>query len=107
MRVFYVYILASSTRVLYTGMTNNLARRLWEHRSDQHRGFTHDYAVHKLVYFETTSNPTAAIAREKQLKKWPRWRKVCLIEKCNPGWRDLLPTQTFAEGIEIPTLAPL
>ena len=89
MRQYYVYLLASPSRVLYVGVTNNLERRLAEHRSEDHRGFTRHYGVSKLVYFETTTNVMAALTREKQLKKWPRWRKVRLIEKGNPGWRDL------------------
>ena len=88
-RQYYVYILASSTRVLYVGVTNNMERRLREHRSEDHRGFTHFYDVSKLVYLETTTNPSAAITREKQLKKWPRWRKVRLIEQGNPQWCNL------------------
>jgi putative endonuclease len=89
MRQYYVYMLASPSRVLYVGVTNNLGRRLAEHRDESRRGFTHHYGVVKLVYFETTANAVTAITREKQLKKWPRWRKVRLIERANASWRDL------------------
>ncbi len=88
MRQFYVYILASKSRVLYVGVTNNIHRRVAEHRQ-AHFGFTARYHVHRLVYVELTTDVRAAINREKQLKRWPRSRKRALIERDNPGWKDL------------------
>jgi putative endonuclease len=89
MRQYYVYILASLSRVLYVGVTNNLQRRIREHKRGVVPGFTRNYHVTTLVYFESTSDVRAAIAREKQLKRWPRQRKVRLIEAGNRDWRDL------------------
>ena len=88
-RTYYVYILASRSRVLYICVTNDLARRLAEHRSGSVPGFTSTYNVTRLVYVEDYSDPVTAIAREKQLKTWRRDKKVALIEAANPGWRDL------------------
>ena len=89
MRPLHVYILASHSRVLYVGVTNDLRRRMIEHRLGVNPGFTKQYRTTSLVYFETCEDTRAAIAREKQFKRWPRWRKVRLIEADNPGWRDL------------------
>jgi len=89
MRQYYVYILASLSRVLYVGVTSDLGRRIAEHRSGIRAGFTADYRVTNLVHFETTTDVRAAIAREKQVKRWPRRRKTRLVEACNPNWRDL------------------
>jgi putative endonuclease len=88
MRQFYVYILASHSKVLYIGVTNDLLRRIWEHRFTG-QGFTKQYRVDKLVYFEQTLSPSAAIAREKQIKGWVRRKKRDLIESENPFWLDL------------------
>ena len=75
---------------LYTGVTSDLARRLYEHRNElSSESFTAKYHIHKLVYFEETPDPYAAISREKQLKSWSRKRKNDLIERVNPQWRDL------------------
>ncbi len=90
MRVYYVYIMASRSRVLYTGVTNNLARRVHEHKSLV-SGFTSRYRVTRLVYFEQFRYVLDAIAREKQIKGWVRARKVRLIEGHNPTWEDLPP----------------
>ena len=87
-RQLHVYILASRSRVLYVGVTNDLRRRIYEHRTAR-TGFTAAYRVHRLVYFETIGPPIAAIAREKELKRWRRERKVALIEATNPEWWDL------------------
>lgn len=85
-----VYILASKRNgTLTIGVTNNLLRRIWEHKNDVVAGFPKEYAVHLLVYFEQANNPEAAIQREKQLKKWNRKWKPDVIEKGNPEWRDL------------------
>ena len=86
---FYVYVLASRTRVLYIGITNDLRRRTHEHRMGLGSKFCHRYNVFRLVYFERIENPHAAIAREKQLKGWRRSKKIALIENANPQWVDL------------------
>jgi putative endonuclease len=91
MRQFYVYIMASRSRVLYVGMTRDLHRRVFEHRTAE-TGFTARYRVHRLVYWEATWNPIAAIAREKEIKKWVRSKKVALIRASNRKWRDLAAT---------------
>ncbi len=89
MKQFYVYIVASRSRVLYTGVTNNLERRLFEHKNKVVEGFTSRYNVDRLVYFEFTGDAKAAIAREKQIKGWLRAKKIALIESVNPKWRAL------------------
>jgi len=91
---YYVYIMANVTNVaIYTGVTNDLIRRVHEHKTDADpRGFTARYGVHKLVYFEETGDVYAAISREKQLKSWSRKRKNLLIESKNPDWHDLYST---------------
>ena len=87
---FYVYILASGRNgTLYVGMTNDLPRRMLEHRIGQGSVFVHDYGVTRLVYYEVTNDPYDAIVREKRLKKWYREWKVDLIEAHNPSWEDL------------------
>lgn len=87
---FYVYILASKRNgTLYIGVTRNLIKRVFEHKSDEVQSFTKRYSVHLLVYFETYEDSGAAIAREKQLKNWKRKWKLELIEKLNPEWKDL------------------
>ena len=88
--LYYVYILTNQNdQVMYIGVTNDLERRLYEHKSHLVEGFTRDYRVDKLVYYETTTDVTAAIEREKQLKKWRREKKNALVQKANPQWRDL------------------
>ena len=88
--MYYVYILASeNNRTLYIGVTNDLVRRIAEHKSETVDGFTKTYHVHKLVYLETCKDAYAAISREKQLKGWRREKKVALIVKENPFWKDL------------------
>jgi putative endonuclease len=87
---YYVYILASKRNgTLYVGVTNDLIRRIIEHKNEQQDGFTKKYNVILLVYYEETSDIDAAITREKQLKKWKRAWKIRLIERSNPEWRDL------------------
>ena len=88
-RTYFVYVLASPSRVLYLGVTNHLARRLYEHRTGATPGFVTSHGTCHLVYYETSSDPIAAIAREKQLKGWKRIRKLRLIESMNPEWEDL------------------
>jgi len=85
-----VYILASKRNgTLYTGVTTDLPRRVWEHKNDVAEGFTKRYGVHTLVYCEFLADIRAAIVREKQIKKWNRAWKLELIEQDNPEWRDL------------------
>ncbi|MCE2968699.1 MAG: GIY-YIG nuclease family protein [Burkholderiales bacterium] len=91
MHSYWVYVLASRSRVFYVGVTNNLVRRIWEHRNDKVPGFTQRYRVHRLVHFEQTPDVLSAIAREKQIKGWRREKKIALIEAQNPTWRDLWP----------------
>jgi putative endonuclease len=88
-RTYYVYILANKSRTLYVGVTNNLERRVYEHKHNLVAGFTSRYRIDRLVYFEETGDVQAAIAREKQLKGWLRAKKVALIESVNPTWEDL------------------
>jgi len=88
-RTYYVYILASRSRNLYTGVTNNLTRRVYEHRAGLVPGFTQRYRIHRLVYWEDFRDVGAAIAREKQIKAWTRAKRVALIESRNPTWEDL------------------
>ncbi|HMI97336.1 MAG TPA: GIY-YIG nuclease family protein [Micropepsaceae bacterium] len=90
MRGYYVYILASDRNgTLYVGVTNDLARRVYEHRNDLVEGFTKRYGVHRLVWFEIHGDINEAILREKRIKKWNRSWKLRLIEKMNPDWIDL------------------
>ena len=89
-RLYFVYIMASRRNgTLYTGVTNDVVRRSWEHSNDLVSGFTKKHGVHILVRFETHGDIGAAIAREKQIKGWNRAWKIRLIEKHNSGWNDL------------------
>ena len=88
-RDFYVYILANGSRMLYVGVTNDLQRRVYEHRKKLIPGYTRQYNISRLVFFEATANVSAAIAREKQIKGWVRAKKLALIEIKNPEWADL------------------
>ena len=89
-QTYFVYILTNhSNRVLYTGVTNNLERRLYEHKNNLTPGFTSQYRCHKLVWYETTPCIEAAITREKQIKGGSRAKKIALIEQMNPQWCDL------------------
>ena len=91
---YYVYILTNAHKtVLYTGVTNDLIRRVYEHKHHLDKGsFTSQYNVENLIYYESTSDAIAAIEREKQIKSWNRKRKIKLIEHRNPNWDDLYPT---------------
>ncbi len=89
MKQYYVYIMSSATRTLYIGVTNDLERRVFEHKNKLVEGFTAKYNITKLVYFEHTSDARAAIEREKQLKGWLRVKKETLIAETNPTWVDL------------------
>ncbi len=89
-KTYYVYILSSQKNgTLYVGVTDNLIRRIWEHKNMLVDGFTKKYKIHDLVYFEEHHNPESAITREKQIKKWNRLWKIRLIEENNPVWKDL------------------
>jgi putative endonuclease len=88
-RTFYVYITASRSRTLYIGVTSNIEHRISEHREKKHQGFSATYNCNRLVWLERFTNPTTAIAREKQLKGWTRAKKIALIEQTNPSWQDL------------------
>ena len=89
--MYYVYILANVTgTVVYTGVTNDVVRRVYEHRHNfDQNSFTAQYSVHKLVYYENTTSRYEAIYREKQIKSWNRKRKNELVESMNPNWLDL------------------
>jgi len=89
MAEYYVYIMTNRSGTLYTGVTNDLKRRVYEHKHKLIPGFTSKYAIDRLVYFDTTPDVRAAIAREKQIKKWRREKKVALIESKNRNWKDL------------------
>jgi putative endonuclease len=91
--MFYVYILTNFTnKVLYIGVTNDIVRRVYEHKNKFVKGFTEKYNVNKLVYFEATESIVSAIEREKQLKAGSRQKKINLINKMNPKWEDLFNT---------------
>ena len=89
MNQYYVYIMTNGVRTLYIGVTNDLTRRVSEHKENILEGFTKKYNITMLAYYETTSEIQAAIAREKQLKSWHRSKKIALIESLNPQWKDL------------------
>ena len=90
MNTYFIYILASKRNgTLYIGVTNDLIRRIYEHKNDLIEGFTKKYNVHRLVYYEQTDSIETAILREKRLKKWKREWKINLIESMNPNWDDL------------------
>ncbi len=89
-RQYYVYIVTNGwNRVLYTGVTNDLERRVYEHKNKVMEGFTERYNAGKLVFYETCGDVNSAITREKQIKGWLRKKKVALIESVNPEWKDL------------------
>ena len=89
MKTYYVYIMTNKLHTLYTGVTNNLRRRVYEHQHKLVPGFTSKYNITQLVYFEETTDVRLAIAREKQIKGWLRAKKIALIESMNPAWKDL------------------
>lgn len=102
---YFVYLLASKSRTLYVGVTNDLTRRIYEHKHGLVRGFTSKYNLDKLVYFEATSDVLSAISREKQIKGWKRGRKITLIESSNPGWKDLAEEWCEKQGIPRPSVS--
>ena len=89
MKTYFVYILSSRYRALYTGVTGDLNRRMFEHRHKIYEGFTKRYNISRLVYFESFTDVRAAIAREKQIKGWSRAKKLDLIRSLNPEWKEL------------------
>ena len=89
MKTYYVYIMSNIHRTLYVGMTNNLERRVYEHKMGFVEGFTKRYTIHSLVYYDVTNEVEGAIFREKQIKAWRRSKKIELIESMNPRWKDL------------------
>lgn len=89
---FYIYIMTNkSNTVLYTGVTSNITQRVYQHKEKQIEGFTKRYNITKLVYYEVFSDAENAISREKQIKDFPRSRKMALIDRFNPIWEDLYP----------------
>ena len=87
---YYVYLLTNwNNKVIYVGVTNDLQRRIYEHKEKKVKGFTEKYKVNKLVYFEQTTEIEVALNREKEMKKWRREKKDKLVENINPSWRDL------------------
>ncbi|OGM94099.1 hypothetical protein A2524_04230 [Candidatus Wolfebacteria bacterium RIFOXYD12_FULL_48_21] len=89
MKHYYIYILTNNSGTLYIGVTNDLKRRVWEHKHKVEEGFTGKYNIGRLVYFEQTNDVCVAIEREKQLKNWRREKKIKLIGIVNPSWSDL------------------
>jgi len=88
-RTYFVYIMASRSRALYVGVTNYLARRVYQHKNKLTQGFTSKYGIDELVYFEAFEDVREAIRREKEIKGWRRERKIALITASNPNWHDL------------------
>ncbi len=97
-KTYYVYLLASHSRVIYIGVTSDLRRRIWEHRHGMRSGFASRYRATHLVYFEATNDARSAIRREKEIKGWSRRRKISLIETANAGWLDLAADWFGPEG---------
>jgi putative endonuclease len=89
---YYVYVLTNRSKTLYVGVTNNLGRRIWQHKEKRIPGFTRKYNLDRLVYYEVFGDVRAAIDREKQIKGWLRAKKTALVESLNPHWRELTPT---------------
>jgi putative endonuclease len=89
-KIYYIYLLTNwNNKVLYVGVTNNLIRRIYEHKNKLVKGFTKKYNVNKLVYYEVTQDVIAALTREKEIKKWRREKKDRLVNRMNPTWKDL------------------
>jgi putative endonuclease len=95
---YYAYIMTNKMRTLYTGVTNDLIRRVYEHKNKLVKGFTSKYNIQHLVYYESTSNVYAALEREKQIKGWLRKKKIALIDSMNPEWKDL--SEEWYESLE-------
>jgi len=88
-RTYYVYVMTNQSRTLYVGITNNIRRRVWEHRTGLIEGFTNRYKIDTLVYVESFRDVFSAIEREKQIKRWRRDKKLRLIAENNPDWHDI------------------
>ena len=86
---YFIYILSNNFGAIYIGVTNNLDRRLYEHRYISRSGYVHKYKVHRLIYFENTEDINSALSREKELKGWTRKKKLELVRRSNPGFKDL------------------
>jgi len=99
MKNYYVYIITNNRKTLYIGVTNDLERRMYEHKHKLIEGFSKKYNLTKLVYYEIYNNINDAIKREKQLKNWQREWKIKLIENMNPEWRDLSPTENVRTNL--------
>jgi putative endonuclease len=89
MAEYYVYIMSNKSRMLYVGVTNDLERRVYEHKMKILSGFTSRYSLNKLVFYESTNDVTVAIVREKEIKGWVRRKKTALVNSMNPEWKDL------------------
>ncbi|MBZ5531655.1 MAG: GIY-YIG nuclease family protein [Acidobacteriia bacterium] len=98
-RCYFVYLLASLSGTLYVGLTDNLWKRMTQHKAGMFDGFTRKYKVNRLMYFETFSDATIAGHREQQIKKWRREKKVALFAKSNAQWRDLTPELSQVIGV--------
>ena len=103
-RAYWVYIMARRSRVLYTGVTNDLGRRVKEHKQSLIAGFTQRHRITRLVYFEAYTEIRDAIAREKQIKAWTRARRISLVERRNPSWEDL--AEHWFPMARLPPLTP-
>jgi putative endonuclease len=90
-KTYYVYIMANQLQTLYVGFTDNIKRRVWQHKSELVEGFTNRYKIGTLVYVESFSDVLSVIEREKQIKQWRRDKKLWLIAQSNPNWHDLIP----------------
>jgi putative endonuclease len=99
-KFYYVYIMASRSRTLYTGVTNSMYRRAMQHKKSETEGFTKKYHINRLVYYEIFKYITSAITREKQIKAWTRAKRLALIESANPTWQDL--ADGWGEQLQIP-----
>ena len=99
-KFYYVYIMSSRSRALYTGVTNSIYRRALQHKRSEIEGFTKKYNINRLVHYERFKYITAAIAREKQIKAWTRAKRIALIESTNPTWQDL--AEGWGEKLRVP-----
>ena len=102
---YYVYIMASRSKTLYTGMTGDLTRRALQHKAGEIEGFTKQYNINRLVYFEVFKYVNSAIAREKQVKAWTRAKRLSLITSENPTWQDLAESWGQPVKLQIPRSA--
>ena len=100
-RQFFVYIMSNRWRTTYVGVTNNIYRRVYQHRTGSANGFARRYEIDRLVFVESCENPYDAISREKQIKSWNRKKKIDLIESSNPGWTDMA-ANWFEDARSIP-----